>query len=339
MGTYTPPFQLTDSVIALLAEICELVGRVEVAHRDAITVQLRRQNQIRSIHSSLAIEHNSLTLEQVTAILDGRRVLGPPHEIREVRNAAQAYALIQSLNPLREADMLKAHRLMMDSLVKESGRFRSGGVGVVEGDRVIHLAPPADLVPWQVRALLAWYKTSELHPLVKSSVFHYEFEFIHPFADGNGRMGRLWHTLLLAQWKPFFAWLPIEELIAKRQQEYYQALQQADASNDSSCFIAMILEVIRDVLKEMPPADRPSTDQAPTKLGASAQRAVTALLSALGADTLSAVQLMARMGLTHRPNFRELYLKPALQSGLLERTIPDKPNSPRQRYRAAGGRQ
>ena len=335
MGTYTPPFQQTPTVIALLAEICELVGRVEVAHRDDITVQLRRQNQIRSIHSSLAIEHNSLTLEQVTAILNGKRVLGPPHEIREVQNAAQAYAIMQSLNPLKELDMLKAHRLMMDSLVKEAGCFRSGSVGVVEGNRVIHLAPPAHLIPWQVRDLLEWYATSDLHPLVKSSVFHYEFEFIHPFADGNGRMGRLWHTLLLARWKPFFAWLPIEELIAKRQQEYYRALQLADSSNDSSCFVIMMLQVIRDVLQEMPLADRPSADQVPTKLDSTAQRAVNALLSALGNDTLSAAELMGRMGLTHRPHFRERYLTPALQSGLLERTIPDKPNSPHQRYRAA----
>lgn len=341
MGDYTPPFRQSPAVVNLLADICELVGRVEVAHRDVLSVHLRRQNQIRSIHSSLQIEQNTLTLEQVTAILDGKRVLGPPHEIREVQNAAEAYALLQSLNPLKEQDMLKAHRLMMDSLVKEAGRFRSGGVGVMAGDRLVHVAPPAHLVPWQVRDLMAWYARSDLHPLVKSSVFHYEFEFIHPFADSNGRMGRLWHTLLLARWKPFFTWLPIEELIAKRQQEYYNALQMADSSCDCACFVVMMMEVIRDVLREMPQetADRPSSDQVPTKSGAGGQEAVESLLAALGNDTLSAAQLMERMGLAHRPHFRKFYLVPALESGLLERTVPDKPNSPRQRYRKNSGGQ
>lgn len=339
MGKYTPPFQQNTTVINLLAEICELVGRVEVTHRDIISVQLRRQNQIRSIHSSLQIEQNTLSLEQVTAILNGKRVLGPPHEIREVQNAAEAYALMQSLNPLSEDDLLKAHRLMMNSLVKEAGRFRSGGVGVMAGNQVIHMAPPAHLVPWQIKDLFTWYQESDLHPLVKSSIFHYEFEFIHPFADGNGRMGRMWHTLLLAQWKSFFAWLPIEELIAKRQQEYYKALQMADAVCDCACFVTMMLEVIRDVLQEMPhasdaaPVDRPSSDQVPTKLSPTEKELFRELIAALGADTLSASQLMERMGLVHRPHFRQFYLVPALEKGIIERTIPDKPNSPRQRYR------
>lgn len=337
MGKYTPPFQQNTKVINLLAEICELVGRVEVTHRDIISIQLRRQNQIRSIHSSLQIEQNTLSLEQVTAILNGKHVLGPPHEIREVQNAAEAYALMQSLNPLCEDDLLKAHRLMMNNLVNEVGCFRSGGVGVMAGNQVIHMAPPAHLVPWQIKDLFTWYQGSDLHPLVKSSIFHYEFEFIHPFADGNGRMGRMWHTLLLAQWKPFFAWLSIEELIAKRQSEYYKALQMADAACDCACFVTMMLEVIRDVLQEMPQTidmDRPSSDQVPTKLTPTEQEAFRELTEALGSDTLSASQLMARMGLVHKPHFRQFYLVPALEKGIIERTIPDKPNSPRQRYRA-----
>lgn len=339
MGKYTPPFQQNTTVINLLAEICELVGRVEVTHRDIISIQLRRQNQIRSIHSSLRIEQNTLSLEQVTAILNGKRVLGPPHEIREVQNAAEAYALMQSLNPLCEDDLLKAHKLMMASLVKEAGRFRSGGVGVMAGNQVIHMAPPAHLVPWQIKDLFTWYQESDLHPLVKSTIFHYEFEFIHPFADGNGRMGRMWHTLLLAQWKTFFAWLPIEELIAKRQSEYYKALQMADAACDCACFVVMMLEVIRDVLLEMPHAsdstqvNRLSSDQVPTKLTPTEQEAFRELIEVLGSDTLSATQLMERMGLVHRPHFRQFYLAPALEKGIIERTISDKPNSPRQRYR------
>ena len=337
MGKYAPPFQLNADVVNLLAEVCELVGQVEVSHRDSMSVQLRRQNRIRSVHSSLFIEQNTLTLEQVTAVLDGERVLAPPHEIREVQNAAEAYEMMQSLNPLSEEDLLKAHRLMMNSLVREAGRFRSGGVGVMAGHQVVHMAPPADLVPWQIRDLMEWYGGSEYHPLVKSAVFHYEFEFIHPFADGNGRMGRMWHTLLLSRWKPFFAWLPIEELIARHQQEYYATLQKADAACDCACFVCMMLEVIGKALRELPHSkieNRPSSDQAPTKLPAAAQEAVSALLKALGKDTVSAAELMKRMKMVHRPHFREFYLKPALESGLVERTIPDKPNSPRQRYRA-----
>ena len=337
MGKYAPPFQLNADVVNLLAEVCELVGQVEVSHRDSMSVQLRRQNRIRSVHSSLFIEQNTLTLEQVTAVLDGERVLAPPHEIREVQNAAEAYEMMQSLNPLSEEDLLKAHRLMMNSLVREAGRFRSGGVGVMAGYQVVHMAPPADLVPWQIRDLMEWYGGSEYHPLVKSAVFHYEFEFIHPFADGNGRMGRMWHTLLLSRWKPFFAWLPIEELIARHQQEYYATLQKADAACDCACFVCMMLEVIGKALRELPHSkieNRPSSDQVLTKLPAAAQEAVSALLKALGKDTMSAAELMKRMKLVHRPHFREFYLKPALESGLVERTIPDRPNSPRQRYRA-----
>lgn len=343
MGNYEPPFHLNEAAVNLLAEVCELVGRVEMAHGEAMSVHLRRKNLIRTIHSSLAIEQNTLTLEQVTAILDGKRVLGPAHEIREVQNAAEAYALMQSLRPLSEQDLLKAHRLMMHDLVKEAGRYRSGGVGVMAGDRVVHIAPPADRVPWQIRDLLAWYANSELHPLVKSAVFHYEFEFIHPFADGNGRMGRMWHSLLLSQWCRFFAWLPIEDMIAKRQQEYYDALQRADASGDCACFVCLMLEIIRDSLHELPqfdaiphqPDDRPSSDQVPTKLPPSEHLAVEDLLLALKGDTLSSKQIMERMGLRHLPHFRKYYLLPALRCGKIKRTQPDKPSSPRQRYRAA----
>ena len=345
MGVYEPPFRLNEGIMSLLAEVCELVGQVEVAHREVMTVHLRRENQIRSIHSSLAIEHNSLTLEQVTAILDGKRVLGPAHEIREVQNAAEAYALMQSLNPLRGEDLLKAHRLMMNTLVREAGRYRSGGVGVVAGNQVIHMAPPAHLVPYQVQDLLTWYEKSSLHPLIKSAVFHYEFEFIHPFADGNGRMGRMWHTLLLAQWRPFFAWLPIEEFVARRQKEYYQALQVADSEANCECFVRLMMEVIRDVLRELAPEvgerevvdDRSSSDQVVTKLSASEREAVEALLGALGGDVLTARELMGRMGLRHRTHFRRHYLLPALAAGKIVRTLPDKINSPRQRYQRRFG--
>ena len=340
----------------LLAEACELVGRVELEHRETLSAHLRRQNRIRSIHASLHIEQNTLNQEQITAILDGKRVLGPPKEILEVKNAAEAYALLQELNPLSERDLLRAHRAMMQSLVREAGCFRKGGVGVMAGDRVIHIAPPAHLVPYQIRDLLSWYGKSKLHPLLKSSVFHYEFEFIHPFADGNGRMGRLWHTLLLSRWRSFFAWLPIEELIAERQQEYYRVLQEADSRGECSCFVQLMLEVIRNTLSQFSATSRSAgdlagaendqaarkndqaagkSDQAATKLPPDTPATVRELLEALGQDTLSAAQLMERPGLQHRANFRQRYLAPALSGGFVLRTLPDTPNSPKQRYRAA----
>ena len=251
MSSYKPPFHVTDRMICLVADISEQVGRIAVLQEGTISPRLRRENRIRTIHSSLAIEHNSLSLEQVTAILNGKRVLGNPNEIKEVRNAYDAYELMLQLNPASVNDLLKAHRLMMKELVPENGCFRSGGVGVFDGEVLIHMAPPAEFVPEHMHNLFDWYQKSELHPLIKSAVFHYEFEFIHPFADGNGRMGRMWHSLLLGKWKDLFFWLPMEELIQSRQKEYYDALAAADRQADSAGFVELMLEIIFDTLKEL----------------------------------------------------------------------------------------
>ena len=259
MSDYKPPFHMTDKMTSLIAEISEQVGRITVLQEGTISPHLRRENRIRTIHSSLAIEHNSLSLEQVTAILDGKRVLGNPNEIKEVQNAYEAYELMLRLNPASVDDLLKAHKLMMNGLVSENGRFRSGGVGVFDGEVLSHMAPPVEFVPEHIQNLFAWYQKSELHPLIKSTIFHYEFEFIHPFADGNGRMGRMWHSLLLGKWKEMFFWLPIEELIQSRQKEYYDALGAADKQADSAGFVELMLEIIRDSLTEITVVGR-STD-------------------------------------------------------------------------------
>ena len=224
MSEYKPPFHMTEKIINLISEISEQVGRVTVLSHGNLNPHLRKENRIRTIHSSLTIENNSLSLEQVTAIPDGKHILGNPNEIKEVQNAYETYEMMLKLNPASADDLLKAHKMMMNGLIPENGRFRSGGVGVFDGDVVVHMAPPANLVPGQIHDLFAWYQNSEMHPLIKSAIFHYEFEFIHPFADGNGRMGRMWHSLLLGQWKELFYWLPIEELIRTRQKEYYDAL-------------------------------------------------------------------------------------------------------------------
>ena len=332
MSNYKPPFHMTDKMTSLIAEISEQVGRITVLQEGTISPHLRRENRIRTIHSSLAIEHNSLSLEQVTAILDGKRILGNPNEIKEVQNAYQAYELMLHLDPSSVDDLLKAHKLMMNGLVPENGKFRSGDVGVFDGEVLIHMAPPAEFVAEHILNLFAWYQQSELHPLIKSAIFHYEFEFIHPFADGNGRMGRMWHSLLLGKWKELFFWLPIEELIQSRQKEYYDALGVADKQADSAGFVELMLEIIRDSLREITVVGRfysqdndQVTDQDKTPIGR--------LLSALGDNTLSASELMERLGLSHRPTFRKNYLNPALEQNLIERTIPDKPNSRNQKYK------
>lgn len=268
----------------------------------------------------------------MTAILDGKRVLGNPNEIKEVQNAYEAYELMLRLNPASVDDLLKAHKLMMNGLVSENGRFRSGGVGVFDGEVLIHMAPPVEFVPEHIQNLFAWYQKSELHPLIKSAIFHYEFEFIHPFADGNGRMGRMWHSLLLGKWKEMFFWLPIEELIQSRQKEYYDALGAADKQADSAGFVELMLEIIRDSLTEITVVGR-STDQDSDQVTVQDKIPVERILSALSDETLSATELMERLGLSHRPTFRKNYLNPALEQKLIERTIPDKPNSKNQKYR------
>ncbi len=332
MSDYKPPFHITDKMTSLIAEISEQVGRITVLQGGTINPRLRRENRIRTIHSSLAIEHNSLTLSQVTAILDGKRILGNPNEIKEILNAYEAYELTLQLDSSSVDDLLKAHKLMMNGLVPENGKFRSGGVGIFNGGALIHMAPPAEFVPEHIQNLFSWYQQSELHPLIKSAVFHYEFEFIHPFADGNGRMGRMWHSLLLGKWKELFFWLPIEELIQSRQKEYYDALGVADKQADSAEFVELMLEIIRDSLKKVTVVGR-STDQDSDQVAVQDQSPVRLLLSALGDDTLSASELMKQLGLSHRPSFRKNYLNPALEQNLIERTIPDKPNSRNQKYR------
>ena len=187
----------------------------------------------------------------MTKILNGKRILENPNEIKGVKNAYDAYELTLELNPEDIKDLLKAHKLMMKELVNTNGRFRSSGVGLFDGNILIHMAPPANLVPNHIKNLFSWYKKSELHVLIKSAIFHYEFEFIHPFEDGNGRMGRMWHTLLLGKWKELFFWLPIEELIKLRQKEYYYNLGIADKKSDSSVFVEFMLEIIKQSIKEL----------------------------------------------------------------------------------------
>lgn len=250
MEDYKPPFHMTARIVSLLADVSEEIGRIAVLSRGLLTPHLRKGNRIRTIHSSLAIEQNSLSLAQVTAILEGKRILGAPNEIREVQNAYEAYEMLLTLDPYSVSDLLAAHKRMMRGLISENGVFRTGGVGVFNGKQMVHMAPPAMLVPGEIENLFEWYRTSDMHPLIRSAAFHYEFEFIHPFADGNGRMGRFWHTLLLGAWKEVFYWLPIEDLIRERQKQYYAALAASDHTADCAPFVELMLEIILDTLRQ-----------------------------------------------------------------------------------------
>lgn len=250
MTSYNPPYQLTPRILQLVASICELLGRWSVAGAASLSPHLRRDNRIRTIHASLAIEHNTLSLEQVTAVLEGKRVLGQPREIQEVRNAFAAYEQLPNWLPECAADLLAAHKTLMLGLVDGPGQYRQGGVGIYRGEALVHMAPPANRVPQLMEDLLHWLGTTDAHPLIASCVFHYEFEFIHPFDDGNGRMGRLWQTLILSQWQPLLAYLPVETLVHARQAAYYQALSEADQRAEATPFIEFMLQALLDAMGE-----------------------------------------------------------------------------------------
>jgi len=321
---YAPPYNTTDKIVHLVAEISEQVGAITIKNENTPNPQLRRDNQIRTIHSSLAIENNSLSLAQVTDIINGKRVLGAPNEIREVKNAYDAYNLLLTLDPYSKNDMLTAHKILMADLTKEAGKLRSGGVGIFAGQQLVHMAPPAKFVQGHIENLLHWVQHSDAHLLVKSCVFHYEFEFIHPFDDGNGRMGRMWQTLLLVQWKPFFAWLPVEDIVRNRQQEYYDVLAAADKAGNCTVFVEFMLLAIRDALSELR-----QTEQVRVQVTVQVEK----LLDVLGSETLSVKEIMGRLGLKHRPTVTTTYIRPALELGLIEMTVPDRPNSNKQKYR------
>lgn len=251
MRNRKPPFEITNAILDEITEIAELVGQVNAARAWPTNPTLRRTNRIRTIYSSLAIEQNTLSLEQVTAVLNGKRVIAPPKDIAEVKNAYEIYEMMDLLDPYSVDALLSAHGVMTRGLVDESGCFRSRPVGVVDKQgNILHFGTLPDHVPGLVMELLDWVRDSDYHMLIKSCVFHYELELIHPFADGNGRIGRLWHTLLLTQWKTMFAWLPVESIIHDRQEEYYQAINRSNNEAESTAFIEFMLSAIKEALVE-----------------------------------------------------------------------------------------
>ena len=251
MRNKKPPFEITNTMIHEIAEIAELVGKLTSTNQLSANPTLRRTNRIRTIHGSLAIEQNTLSLEQVTAVLNGKQVLAPPKDIAEVKNAYEIYERLEELDPYSVDDLLTAHGIMTRGLVDESGVFRSKPVGVVDQEgHVLHFGALPQYVPNLVMELLDWVKNSDVHMLIRSCVFHYEFELIHPLANGNGRVGRLWHMLLLSKWNPAFAWLPVESIIHDRQQEYYEAINASNNAGESTVFIEFMLSAIKASLMD-----------------------------------------------------------------------------------------
>ncbi len=302
-----------------LHDSCHLIRKETKIARDIPDIHVH--NRVRTIHGSLAIEGNTLSEAQITAILEGKRVIAPPREVQEVRNALAAYDRFDRWRPESEQDLLEAHRMLMAGLIDEAGGYRRGGVGVMAGKQVIHMAPPAERVPQLMGDLFDWLAATDLHPLIASSVFHYEFEFIHPFADGNGRMGRLWQSLILARWNPLFADIPVESLVFEHQAEYYDALQESTRQPDSAPFIAFMLRMILDAVTAAAPQVTPHVTPQ-----------VGELLSVMKGE-MSREALQAALGLLDRKSFRERYLGPALAGGLIEMTLPAKPKSRLQKYR------
>lgn len=325
MEKYVPPYDITEEMLELTAEITENLGKLSNVNDLERLPRLRRVNRIRSVQSSLAIENNTLSLEQVTDVLDGKRVLGSQDDILAVKNAFAAYKLLPELDPFSLDDLKKAHGVMMNGLAEGAGELRSGSVGVInEQGKVIHVAPPHDMVQSLMLQLFDWLETSKTQMLIRSSIFHYEFEFIHPFMDGNGRTGRLWQTALLASWKPIFEWIPIESIIKDNQKEYYCAIEQSTAEGKANRFILFMLGTIKKAVSDL------ARDTHSHRSHISNQ--IKALMSVIETYPMSAVELMEKLGLKSRVTFRKNYIQPALEAGLIAMTDPDAPTSRNQRY-------
>ena len=327
MGRHKPPFLITNKILSYVSLISEKIGRITAISNLEAKPHLRRNNRIKSIHSSLKIEANSLTLGQVRDIINGKAVLGEQKEIQEVKNAYAVYERLYEIDPYNIRHLKQFHGIMTKYLVEESGEFRSGEEGVFNGGQCIFMAPPARFVPQLMDELFAWIKEAQeyVHPLILSSVFHYEFVFIHPFSDGNGRMARLWHTAFLSKWKPVFEYIPIESQIEKFQDEYYEAISRCHVAGKSTIFIEFMLSQIDKILDDISTQISEKNEYLP--------ETVQKLLEVMEYDVpYTGNALMERLGLKAKEGFRRNYLHPAVEMNLIQMTIPDKPNSRNQRY-------
>ncbi len=327
MDKYTPPYEITDKILTLVSSISEKVGRITERKNLDSKPKLRKNNKIRSIHSSLRIEANSLSLGEIRDVIDGKPVFGEAREIREVKNAYEAYEEIETIDPFSIDELKRVHFVMTKCLIDEAGTFRRGEEGVFSGERCIFMAPPSRLVPELVGNLFDWMNKNKekVHPLILSAVFHYEFVFIHPFSDGNGRMARLWHTVILSKWKPIFEYIPLESQIEKFQSGYYDVIASCHAAASSTKFIEFMLERIEEALCEI---------QKQSELqNAGSISYVQSLLNAMEYDiSYSSNELLELLNMKSKEALRKNYLNPALEQGLVEMTVPEKPRSKNQRY-------
>ncbi|MBU5626367.1 Fic family protein [Oscillibacter sp. MSJ-2] len=327
MNHYTPPYAITNEILSYVSSISEKVGRMTTVANLESKPHLRKNNRIKSIHSSLRIEANSLSLGQVRDVINGKLVLGEQKEIQEVKNAYAAYEELSKIDPYNIQELKRLHGIMTKYTVEESGVFRKGEEGVFNGDQCIFMAPPARFVPQLVEDLFRWMQESKnsVHPLILSSVFHYEFVFIHPFSDGNGRMARLWHTAILSKWKPLFEFIPIESQVEAFQEDYYSAIAKCHVEGASTTFIEFMLAQIDKILDDVSVQISEDNEQL--------SEYVKRLLDAMEYDLpYTSLALMEKLGLKSKEGFRRNYLHPAIEKDLIRMTIPDKPNSRNQRY-------
>ena len=327
MGEYKPPFTITNEILSYISSVSEKIGRITATSNLEAKPHLRRNNRRKSIHSSLKIEANSLTLGQVRDVINGRIVLGEQKEIREVKNAYDAYEHFSEIDPFSVEHLKQFHGIMTKYVVEDSGEFRQGEEDVFNGNQCIFMAPPARFVPQLMDELFEWMKKAQgiVHPLILSSVFHYEFVFIHPFSDGNGRMARLWHSAILSEWNPIFEYIPIESQIEKFQDEYYDAIAKCHVHGESTAFIEFMLSQIDKILDDV----SVQISEENEKLSESIKR----LLEIMEYEIpYTSKALMEKLGLKSREGFRRNYLHPAIELKLIRMTLPDKPNSRNQRY-------
>ena len=327
MSNYVPPYTISNRMLELVADISEKVGRISSHKELESKPHLRRNNRIQSIHSSLKIEANSLSLSEVREVINGQMVLGDQKEIQEVKNAYEAYKKIPEIDPSSISELKKIHGIMTYRTVNESGVFRKGEEGVFSGDQCIFVAPPPHMVEELIKDLLSWVKENEgvVHPLIMAAVFHYEFVFIHPFADGNGRMARLWHTVILYRWRNIFEYIPLESQIERFQTEYYDAIAKCHVNGNSDVFIEFMLDMINQILdKVLIQIKRADAD---------ISEYVKRMLHVMEFDVpYTSNAIMEALGLKSKETLRKNYINPALELGLIRMTIPDKPNSKNQRY-------
>ena len=327
MDSYIPPYTISDKMLEQVASISEKVGRITSRKELESKPHLRRNNRIRSIHSSLKIKASSLSLDEVRDVINVHLIIGDQKEVQEVKNAYAAYEKISEIDPSSISDLKRIHGIMTHLTVKDSGKFRKGDEGVFSGGKCIFVAPPPHMVNGLMKSLLSWVKKSEgkVHPLIMAAVFHYEFVFIHPFSDGNGRMARLWHTVILYRWRSVFEYIPLESQIERFQEQYYDAIAKCNANGNSDIFIEFMLDMIDMVLNDV--------ILQVNKANAETSEYVKRMLDVMEYDVpYTSKDIMARLGLKSKDTLRKNYLNPAMELGLVKMTIPDKPNSRNQRY-------